>query len=299
MEEKLIISGGIILGVLAEARLTNPKSSRMGGVDKAYLIDNPCDISKLLSYLAGIAGPQYAVTKGKKTASTYKTCEGQGGLGLDKEEYVKAFNKAMNSDYDLLIKRTGLLFQECICNTEDKRILLAERLYWLLENTKQSFTFTYLNKKNLSKDDFLKIRKYEFIPFFLAIWHSVTTKVANNIGGAHAFNVLFANDDNRGEFRFSYKNTTPSRNVTFSNVLSPEEPIVIEEELPPSQDLENDAVKKEPQVKKTETHEETYTEIVEPNSKTKDAKAVNQRVININGGNYFEHVENLILKEDD
>ena len=299
MEEKLRISGGIILAVLAEARLTNPKSSRMGGVDKAYLIDNPCDISKLLSYLAAIAGPQYAITKGKKTVSTYKTCQGQGGLGLDTSEYVNAFNKSMNINYDLLIKRTERLFQECICNSEDKRLLLAERLYWLLENTNQEFTFTYLNKKNISRVDFLKIKNYEFIPFFLAIWHSVTTKVANNKGGAYAFNVLFANDDNRGEFHFSYKNTTPSRNITFTNVLSPEEPIVIEEEIPISQGIKDETIKKGPQVNEPETHEDAYTEIISPNNETKDAKVVNQRVINVSGGNYFEHVENLVLKEED
>lgn len=299
MEEKLRISGGIILGILAEARLTNPKSSRMGGVDKAYLIENPCDISKLLSYLAGIAGPEYSVTKLKRTASSYKNCDGQGGLGLDEAKYIKTFNDAMNTHYDLLIKRTERLFQECICNTEDKRILLAERLYWLLENTDQNFTFSYLNKKNVSRADFLKIRNYEFIPFFLAVWHSITTKIANNKSGAAAFKKLFANDDNRGEFHFSCRNSVPSRNITFANVLSPEEPIIIEEDIPSPQDCEDVEIKKEPQVEEPETREEAYSEIIEPNNDIKEAKVVNQRVINVSGGNYFEHVENLVIKEDD
>lgn len=299
MEEKLRISGGIILGILAEARLTNPKSSRMGGANKAHLIDNPCDVSKLLSYLAGIAGPKYSATKIKRTASSYKNCDGQGDLGLNEAKYVKVFNDAMNNNYDLLIKRTERLFQECICNDEDKRVLLAERLYWLLENTDQAFSFSYLSKKDVSRTDFLKIRNYEFIPFFLAVWHSVTTKIANNKIGITTFKKLFTNDDNRGEFHFSYKSCSPSKNVTFTNVLSPKETILIEEDPPLSQDSEDDAIKKEPQIEETETHEETCSKTIEPNDEIKDAKVVNQRVINLNGGNYFEHVENLVLKEDD
>lgn len=296
MSEKFIISGGIILSLLFDARMHNPKSANMSINENNYLTDNPCDTPKLLAFTAGIADKKYHEVKLKKTASQYKNCNGQGGLGIDKPEYQQIFNLKMKNEYDSLVLRARLLFQECICNLEESRLQLANRLYWLLENSSKDYKFTYLNKKDISKDEFLKIRHYDFVPFFLAIWHSITTTTTNNKISRQTFLKLFSYEGERNDYRFTYGDVEPSRKVSFYNVLNPEEPIVINDD---NDDDDKEEIKKESKDKEPETHEETYTEIIEPNNDSKDAKVINQRVINLNGGNYFEHVENLILKEDD
>lgn len=291
MNEKFIISGGIILSLLFDARMHNPKSANMSKNDNNYITDNPCDTPKLLAFTAGIADKKYHEIKNKKTASEYKNCNGQGGLRIDKPEYKQIFDLKMETDYNSLVLRTRLLFQECIVNKEEIRLLLAKRLYWLLENSSKDYKFTYLDKKEISKDVFLKIRNYDFIAFFLAIWHSITTTTTNNRIAKQTFEKLFKYEGERNDNCFSYGNVEPSRNISFYNILNAENPVVINDE--------KEEIKKEPQAKEPETHEESYTEIIEPNNDTKDAKVINQRVINLNGGNYFEHVENLTLKEDD
>lgn len=296
MSEKFIISGGIILSLLFDARMHNPKSANMSINENNYITDNPCDTPKLLAFTAGIADKKYHELKIKKTASQYKNCDGQGGLGIDKPEYKQIFDLKMENDYDSLVLRTKLLFQECICNLEEIRLQLANRLYWLLENSSKDYKFTYLNKKDISKDEFLKIRNYDFVPFFLAIWHSITTTTTNNKISRQTFLKLFSYEGERNDYRFTYGDVEPSRKISFYNVLNPEEPIVINEEIAET--------KKEPQPvmeeAKTEFIETTIVNDKGPNKEDSTYKKSDQRIINISGnGKYFEHVETLILGDDD
>lgn len=223
MEEKFTITGGIIFALLTEIMITSQKSKRINAPGSQDL--NKCTQTKLFTYLAGIAGDKYHKKENKKnTVSGYKKCTSHGANGLDQPQYKETFDILITNNYESAIKKTEELFKKCIFNDEEKRTEFAKRLYWLLKNIEspEKFEFHY-NGKICKINEFVKMKDYDFIPFFLSIWHAISTTNQDNNLGNTTFNQLFKNDKPNSEYKFNFSLYEEPNGVTFKNVLSSEE----------------------------------------------------------------------------
>ena len=284
MSTNLKITGGILFGVLSEAMIVNPKSTRMYGNNEGPKHENTCNLPKLLSYLAGIAGNEYSNIKKSDVASDYKKCNGQGSVGLDKDPYKIRFNKLMAENYNLALLRTQKLFQECIFNDEEIRLNLAKRIYWLLTQTNRNYSFIY-NGKQYGLKEFLAIKKYDFYFFFLGVWHSVSTSIQNN-KNQETFDFLFKNNGYKTEYYFYKDASIQFNDLIFDNLLSPNKPIVIDEAVEIKEDI-----KKEPQPDKEEAQIEICEKVETAFEETKESP---QPQVNTGIISYGENATNIV-----
>lgn len=115
--KKIMISGGIFFALLSEIKINDSNiSSRMNGKRSS------CTNLDLIHALGAIIGDSYTTNQiVKKTASSYKTCEGQGGLGFNTIDCANCFDVGITNNYPELLKRTEKMLQKCIINEEKDR----------------------------------------------------------------------------------------------------------------------------------------------------------------------------------
>lgn len=187
------ISGGIIYALLSEIRYVNSRALRYDKNKKTGKVDNPCDNLKLLKNIASIVGDEFsAATITRKTVSLYKTCQGQGGLGFDKNLFKQQFDYGIENCYDILLAKTQVLLKDCIINDEIERNNFVRKTWYLLSKATNidKAEFIYLDKK-YTKPEFLSLKAYDFPAFVLSVLHSVMTNVMNNRDGKNVFNNTF------------------------------------------------------------------------------------------------------------
>ena len=295
---KFYISGGIFFALLSKIRITNKRSSRMD-VNKAKTYKT-CTNTSLLQELGAIIGPKYNKAIVPKTASVYKKCTGQGGLGFDNAKCHDDFNEGIQNSYTSLLNRTEAMLQKCIVNEHEKRELFVKEMYWFLSNSSslERAQFYYL-EKTYNKQNFLDIKQYDFPAFVLAVWHALIVNIPNNRIGEKTFDYFFYYSKPDTEFflKSGLKNELPNE-VTAFNTLSPEEKII------PIEPVE---IKKEPQPECDEAQEEIIEETEETIDEAENieptndnTKATNQRVIYMHDNSkYFENVGTVVIKNED
>lgn len=287
-DDKIFITGGIFFALLTQIRISSNRSERMSG--NSINATNP----DILAALGAIIGKDYTKdTVNKNTASKYKTCTGQGGLKFNSNNCKQYFRYGIENHYDILLERTRSLFQKYIVNDENERQSFAKQLYRLLNqnNNLDNAEFYYLGEKApLSLHDFLNIKQYKFMDFVLSVWNAIICCCGNNTIGRSTFERLFYYDDNSVEFYLNESKISGNiDSVSFEDVLSPENEIFFDD---------SDFVL--PSKEKDENSSDTIVvDEILINDEPKQEKNVNNRIINISGGNYFEHVENLIIKDGD
>lgn len=287
-DDKIFITGGIFFALLTQIRISSNRSERMSG--NSINATNP----DILAALGAIIGKNYTKdTVNKNTASNYKKCEGQGGLKFNSKNCKQYFRYGIENHYDILLERTKVLFQKYIVNDENERQSFAKQLYRLLNqnNNLDNAEFYYLGANvPLSLHDFLSIKQYKFMDFVLSIWNAIICTCGNNKIGRSTFDRLFYYDANCAEFYLNESKISGDiDSVSFEDVLSPENEIIFDDTdfILPSKE------------EKTKTSDTITVDEIIVNDEPKQEKNVNNRIINISGGNYFEHVENLIIKDGD
>lgn len=287
-DDKIFITGGIFFALLTQIRISSNRSERMSG--NSINATNP----DILAALGAIIGKEYTKNKvNKNTASKYKTCTGQGSLNFNSDDCKQYFKHGILNHYDTLLERTKVLFQKYIINDEIERLSFAKQLYRLLNqnNNLDNAKFYYLGTNApLSLHDFLKIKQYKFMDFVLSVWNAIICTCGNNTIGRSTFERLFYYDDNSVEFYLNESKISGNiDSVSFEDVLSPETEIIFD-------DSNFDVPSREKDEKNSET---IVVDDILVDDEPKQEKNVNNRIINISGGNYFEHVENLIIKDGD
>ena len=215
-------SGGLLFALLAEIRYTEQhRSKRMGGVAE------PVTVPSLLASLAGIVHDRYLKVKiVPKTASYYKTCEGQGGLGLNKSRFISEFKNAIEKHYDDIYNRTKNFVSENIRNDDDVRKLFVGKVLYLLRNCGNVLNdhyFVYLDGKKMNRMDFLTQPEFDFVGLILAAWYHAILYVPDNTIAEDTFNELFEYDSHITEYVFKEsKLALLKKDDVVNNVVSEE-----------------------------------------------------------------------------
>lgn len=195
------------------------------------------------------------------------------------------------------------MLKECIINDEEERLLFTKKVYLLLKvaTNISDIIFTYLSKE-YTRQEFLEIKTYDFPAFVLAVIHSIMTNVMNNKDGLRSFPDTFEYISSDTEYHFKKELISKlPQDISLINWESPADTISYDIT---DFDMPNPEIKKEPQPDVEETHTEFINATIVDKETVKNdetsQKNVNQRIINISGnGKYFEHVETLIIGDDD
>lgn len=298
------IAGGMIYALLLEIRCVNNRSVRYDTSKRTGKVEKPCDNLKLLKMIASIVGGDYSTRNTtSKTASKYKICDGQGGLGFNENEFKQRFDYGISHFYNTLLIKTQEMLKECIINDEEERLLFTKKVYLLLKvaTNISDIIFTYLSKE-YTRQEFLEIKTYDFPAFVLAVIHSIMTNVMNNKDGLRSFPDTFEYISSDTEYHFKKELISKlPQDISLINWESPADTISYDIT---DFDMPNPEIKKEPQPDVEETHTEFINATIVDKETVKNdetsQKNVNQRIINISGnGKYFEHVETLIIGDDD
>lgn len=286
-----IISGGVFFALLSSIRITNKKSDRMDF--RVSCFNETCDNKKLLIELGKIIGSEYSKNIERRTASAYKICDGQGGLGFQTDKCKKDFNSRMQNNYDVLLKRTQAMLQACIVNDESKRSILAKELHLFLSHSTnlENAVFYYLGNK-YTKKDFLELESYDLSALILASWHAIIANTTNNHDGKNMFtdNFEYSTSDTEFFIKAKVKKECSRTKINVFNLLSSDEPIIIDDDINIEED-KNEDIKKEPQPEKQEAQIEICDTI---ETKSEETKAKPQPQVMSGIINYGENATNIV-----
>lgn len=226
---KMKISGGIFFALLTEIRITDEnRSNRMNGSSEQ------CTNLDLLNSIGSIIGKEYTEKNiSKKTASYYKTCEGQGGLNFHTVECGNYFKLGITKHYNLLYRRTALMIQKCLVNDVEQRKLFTSKLLYILDNaTNLEDVFFYYpnNDTKLTSKQLVQLTEFDFTSLILAVWQALVFNITNNTVAEDTFNKLFMLDFRKSEYFFKEEYLKDLKNdFSLINCISEIEPIHIEE----------------------------------------------------------------------
>lgn len=227
--KKIIISGGIFFALLSEIKISDSNiSNRMSGKRSS------CTNLDLIHALGAIIGDSYTTNQiVKKTASSYKTCEGQGGLGFNTIDCANCFNVGITNNYPELLKRTEKMLQKCIINEEKDREKLISKLIFFISNASNldNVYFYYPSATNkMNAKEISSLKTYNFAPFILAVWEALIFNVNNNKVASATFKEYFELDHKRNEYFFKHKFESYLRtDFEVENLLSQSKEIRIDE----------------------------------------------------------------------
>ena len=208
------MSGGLLFASLAEIRYTNDhRSRRMGGVAE------PVNNVSLLLQLAAIAHDKYLERViVKKTASSYKTCEGQGGLKFNSSAYIHELDIAVTKHFEDTYSRMYNFIESNIIDDEKERLLCAKKLMFFVsyaKNIKADSKFIYLDKE-ITRDELLAKDKIDFVGLVLAVWHHVVKYLPNNRVAEDTFADYFELDYAKSEYFFRSSKLTNLESIRFA-----------------------------------------------------------------------------------
>lgn len=298
-----IFTGGILYGLLSETRKTKGRASRM----TSSYADDTCDNTTLLIKLGAIIGPEFSHAISKNTASRYKQCQGQGGLEFNTQAFKDKMMNEIENNYEATLNRTKVFINECLTSDENIRFNFVKQCHYILKSS----TFINDNRiklayhqnanKFISVKAFADVEDYDFPSFLLAIIVLVLGTYTNNSLGQSTFENLFTKDNNTSEYllnKIPLSNSIKVHNLVFDTPPSDKCAYIIDDKNV-NAEIDEDIKKDSP------NHiDEPEVEIIEAEeaeeAKPKDSTNKSQRIINISGnGKYFEHIDTLILKDDD